>query len=106
MELFLTHGDWEGKRIVPADWIRESLVPGRSTGRLGMKYGYCLWLTSSFWDFHFHKTYVAAGFGDQWIIAIPHYDLVIVVTGWNLRPGEPSLGLFTTTRRVLDSIVQ
>jgi CubicO group peptidase (beta-lactamase class C family) len=40
--LFLNDGEWNGKRIVSADWVRRAT--GRSSTRLNSAYGYLWWL--------------------------------------------------------------
>jgi CubicO group peptidase (beta-lactamase class C family) len=85
--LFLHGGVWEGKQIVPADWIKQSVAPAISTGRGGWKYGFQWWLIP------YGKTgeklaWSARGFGGQQLILVPEYDLIVVFTGWDILPSS------------------
>jgi len=39
-----SEGSWQGRQVVSADWIRESVTPHMTTDRTE-KYGYLWWLT-------------------------------------------------------------
>jgi CubicO group peptidase (beta-lactamase class C family) len=81
--LFLNNGTWQGKRIVPEDWVMESIYPhvkGEKDMVSGTGYGYQWWsgpLKVQNWDIN---TYYAAGHGGQYIVQIPDLDLIIVTT--------------------------
>jgi CubicO group peptidase (beta-lactamase class C family) len=84
--LVLRGGRWDGRQIVPADWIRASMVPrtrGASTWHgHAYDYGYLWWLStftrpgSATPD----TIYTASGAQGQWIFIVPRYDLVITFT--------------------------
>ncbi|MGH9766199.1 MAG: serine hydrolase domain-containing protein [Blastocatellia bacterium] len=42
--LYLNAGQWEGKEIVPAEWVRESLRPHAAKDPLWADYGYQWWI--------------------------------------------------------------
>ncbi|MGH9718665.1 MAG: M28 family peptidase [Bryobacteraceae bacterium] len=70
--LFLRHGQWRGKQIVPRDWIRESTT-GYSDASLsskGARYGYMWWVSPD--------SYSARGAGGHFIVVMPSMDLVVV----------------------------
>jgi CubicO group peptidase (beta-lactamase class C family) len=74
-QLYLQHGRWHGRQIVPASWVREStsrhvVVPG------GYGYGYLWWRNR-----RSHGGYSAIGYGGQLIAVFPRLDLVVVTTG-------------------------
>ena len=77
--LVLNKGEWQGKRIVSEEWIKESTTP--STTITGLDYGY-LW-----WDLPFKKDDVvvhnitATGNGGQYIIIVPTMNMIAVFTG-------------------------
>jgi CubicO group peptidase (beta-lactamase class C family) len=84
--LMLRRGDWNGKRIIPADWVKEitsycsdAFVYG------GDGYGYMWWVVKNNNKLpHFpfvelkEGTYSARGAYGQYILVIPEYDMVIV----------------------------
>jgi len=89
-QLYLNGGEWQGHRILPESWIRDSWA---SYGRLapldrnGHEYGY-LW-----WHHHYDvggrriETVEARGNGGQYIFVVPSLDLVVVITAGNYRHG-------------------
>jgi len=66
--LFLKNGVWDGKQIVPTDWVKES------TRNISANYGYLWWVNSTF------EYYNAAGYLGQRIFVAPESDLVCVIT--------------------------
>jgi hypothetical protein len=85
--LVLQGGLWEGKRIVPADWIKESVAPAISTGDGGWKYGFQWWLIP-YGKSGEKLAWAAHGFGGQQLIVVPEYDLIVVFTGWDILPSS------------------
>lgn len=43
-QMVLQNGQWQGRQMVPADWIAESTAPGPFTAESGTGYGYQWWL--------------------------------------------------------------
>ncbi len=78
--LVLNHGQWNGKQIVPADWIEASLQPRISTGFDGMGYGYQWWTGTVAWQGRTLPWAAAFGNGSQRIFVVPGLDLAVVVT--------------------------
>jgi len=75
--LYLNHGIWDGKRIIPEEWIDESTSPHSGTliGGSVLRYGYLWWLEEE--DGFF--AYSALGDGGNVICCIPEKDLVVAV---------------------------
>jgi CubicO group peptidase (beta-lactamase class C family) len=84
--LMLRNGNWNGRQVVPAAWVRESTrpitpvsemnPPGRRSGPYG--YGYLWWV----WDGEntpaaFKGAYAAQGAVGQYIAVLPALDLVV-----------------------------
>jgi CubicO group peptidase (beta-lactamase class C family) len=83
--LVLENGMWEGKQIVPAEWIKDSVAPHVGVGEGDWKYGYQWWLVP--YDKPSGKlAWAAHGFGGQQLIIVPEYELVAVFTGWDILP--------------------
>jgi CubicO group peptidase (beta-lactamase class C family) len=85
--LFRQDGVWEGKRIVPQDWVKQSIAPQVSTGDGGWKYGFQWWL-APYGKSREKLAWIAEGFGGQQLILVPEYDLIAVFTGWDILPSS------------------
>ncbi len=96
-ELYLRGGSSaEGRRVVSAEWVRESLVP-RTVSRYSRRaYGYGWWLRT----LGGHAAYYAWGYGGQFIFVIPELDSVIVATS-SPNPGAGR----RQHRRQLDELI-
>ncbi len=76
-ELYLNGGRANGRQIIPAAWIEDSLqARAVSTRESGRYYGYGWWLRemSGYWAPY------AWGYGGQFIVLVPELDLVVVTT--------------------------
>jgi CubicO group peptidase (beta-lactamase class C family) len=85
--LFLKKGMWEGKQIVPADWVRASVKPAMTIEdeKRQWGYGFQWWLQP--WGKSPEKSaWAARGLGGQELRVVPEYDLIVVWTGWDLLP--------------------
>jgi len=89
--LYLSNGAFDGKQVIPAEWIDESLQSYSSTNYkdLGtfkdIKYGYLWWSA----DVGKYKVNFAWGHGGQYIVIVPELNLVVVSTA------NPFLGDFS-----------
>ena len=91
-QLFLQKGMWNGKQIVPAEWLKEMSsyqVPSAPSGtrfedleKAGLNkdnnewvqgYGYQMWICR-------HNAFRADGFAGQYIMVFPDRDAVLVLT--------------------------
>lgn len=74
--LYLNEGQWDGKQIVSAEWVRASQRPITPANNRGIQpmYGYLWWVNP---DLGFYN---AAGAEGQYIIVIPELDMVVVFT--------------------------
>jgi CubicO group peptidase (beta-lactamase class C family) len=86
--LYLNDGMWDGRRIVPRDWVKESLTPYfQASGDPDLKefsYGLKWWL----FQLPDSKEYVwmARGFGAQDLMVFPNEDLIVTFTAWDILP--------------------
>jgi CubicO group peptidase (beta-lactamase class C family) len=82
--LYLRHGRWKDRQIVPEDWVIESTrqrVSLTGRGRV-VGYGYLWWILAPDPDgLGKESIYAAMGFRAQYIFVIPEHDMVVVVTG-------------------------
>jgi len=95
--LYLNRGNWAGRQLIPASWVRDSLVPGEH----GPDYGYLWWLNTQQrqWPGAPAASFAAIGNGSNTIWVDPEHDIVIV---WRWHSGGPAMdGLI---RRVLAAV--
>jgi CubicO group peptidase (beta-lactamase class C family) len=71
--LFLNRGQWDGKTIVPADWVAASTASHANRGDK-IEYGYLWWIDPQ------GKWYAALGRAGQHIFVYPAENLVVVFT--------------------------
>lgn len=80
-QLYLQEGEWDGHRILPTEWVRDSVQSYSKAGVSG-GYGYLWWTSHN--GRHLpgitvpDGTYSARGYRGHFILVIPKYDLVIV----------------------------
>jgi CubicO group peptidase (beta-lactamase class C family) len=79
--LYLNKGSWEGKQILPEEWVIESTrveinVPDVPFFSTKLDYGF-LWWIHSVGDY---DAFSAIGWGGQYITVVPAVDLVVVIT--------------------------
>ena len=80
-QLYLQRGVWQGEQILSDAWVEASASPAfilesGFNGHTG--YGYGWWQKSSAYG---DGVFAAAGWGDQAIIVVPQFDMVVVFTG-------------------------
>ena len=78
-QLILDKGAWNGRPIVSAAWLAES-VERRFTGWNGMGYGYQWWLGKSVVGGETIEWTAGFGLGGQRLFVIPDYDAAVVIT--------------------------
>ena len=100
--LFLREGTWNGKQLVSMEWVKASVTPSISL-RQGVKYGYKWWLYE-YGNDNSKYVWAGSGFGGQWPIVIPEFDIVAVFTGWNITGGNPSLRVTEAIRRLINAV--
>jgi CubicO group peptidase (beta-lactamase class C family) len=88
--LFLNGGQWLGRRVIPASWVKESITAYSQTdhGRLG--YGYLWWIAPAGSPFG-ADAYFALGAGGQGLAVMPEHNLVVAQTV-NMQEGGARLG--------------
>ena len=77
-QLFLQKGAWGGRQIVPESYVMAATQPQNAGGPpVSMPYGFMWWVVPSDAP---RKTFMASGFGGQFIWVHPPLDLVIAIT--------------------------
>ena len=80
--LYLNEGAWEGKQVVPAEWVAVSTQKHVSLEE-EEGYGYQWWVSGSL-----PGLYEANGRGGQRIIVWPGKNIILVTTGGGFEPDE------------------
>ena len=90
--LFLKKGKWDGKQIVTAEWVKDSVTSHVETPEKfkGSGWGY-LWGVLPYGEKGRHVSFGGGGFGGQGVIVLPDHDAVIAYTGWNALDDLPKL---------------
>ncbi len=107
-QLVLDRGAWNGKQVVSADWIAQSVKPrfqaiGYFSGLFF--YGQQWWLGRSISDGTEVKWIAAMGSGGQRIFIVPDRDLVVMTTsGLYFRPHQGDGALDMLTNFILPSV--
>ncbi len=102
--LFLNKGKWNDKQIVSESWVTTSTSPlikdVKPEWRPDMGYGYQWWIPEYTSD---GKTsiYAGNGYGGQYLMIAPEYNLIIIFNGWNID-NEPEK---STWRVLQDRII-
>jgi CubicO group peptidase (beta-lactamase class C family) len=86
--LYLNNGNWNGKQVVPASWVKTSFE--KHSVVQGVDYGYLWWL--KYLDGNGVRYYgkAAQGNGGQRIFVFPDQKMVVVTTGGNYNTQSPS----------------
>ena len=74
--LYLNGGRWDGKQVVPAEFVATATSPAGSSPNLSSGYGWHWWVATE----HGHRVFLARGFGGQFVYVVPHLDLMAVIT--------------------------
>ena len=103
--LFREEGVWQGSQVVPASWVRASLAPSFKVNADGSEgYGYKWWSQTYRHNDEEYVAYLGKGFGGQRPIILPEFDIVIVLTGWNILPDRPFFTAPEAIARVLAAV--
>ena len=102
--LYMNDGTWNDWRVLPENWVSETMEPAVKVPGWVASYGYQWWLLpyeggAEEW------AYTGLGYGGQRLLVIPEYDVVAVFTGWNIDE-TPALNSEMALARVLQSVRQ
>jgi CubicO group peptidase (beta-lactamase class C family) len=85
-QLYLDHGAWGGRQVIPAEWVAASIQP-RAQVDAETEYGYLWWLRRFTHSGQTHLAYLMQGNGGNKVAVFPTLDLVAVATSqrYNVR---------------------
>jgi CubicO group peptidase (beta-lactamase class C family) len=75
-ELYLNEGRFDGRQIIPAEWVKTSIEPRTVSRWSDREYGYGWWIRS----LADRPVFYAWGYGGQFIFIVPSVRTVVVVT--------------------------
>ena len=87
--LYLRNGAWEGKQLLPSDWIDKvthATVDPHAPGEPELRY------SNFFWVLPNKHIYMAVGYHGQVIMVFPDLDIVAVTTGRDNYPSSKLAG--------------
>lgn len=86
-QLYLDDGKWNGKQIIPENWVHKSTTPkAKFHVDKEYQYGYLWWLA----DFAQERAFYMTGTGGNKVLVFPDLDLVVVVTSTFYNGGMAS----------------
>jgi CubicO group peptidase (beta-lactamase class C family) len=97
--LYLEGGDWQGKQLVPREWVTLSLSPVAPVATdARFRYGFQWWLYADPVDTG-RWLPSGSGYGGQFPMLFPGDSMVVVINQWNIH-GPPSMSPRELARRV------
>ena len=102
--LVLQEGQWEGRQLIPRDWIQTSLQP--QTQVRETPYGYLWWMDTLPYGEKRVKVIWASGNGGQLIFIVPEYDLVAVFTAGFYNSDKTAVLFDIFYRSILPSVIE
>lgn len=79
--LVLNSGKWNQEQVVPAEWVNKCISIQNVTNDInpyGTHYGYLWWVGQA----HGHNHFYAMGWGGQFIVCVPDFNLVVATCEW------------------------
>jgi CubicO group peptidase (beta-lactamase class C family) len=92
--LYVNDGVWDGQRILPEGWVRESVRKHvENAGARGVGYGYQWWRV----DWRNTEIWASFGYGGQMMLIVPAHRILAVINSWNVfgNQTEPILDALT-----------
>ena len=107
--LFLKRGRWEDKQIISEEWVEASISPlvadvNPFSDQNDAGYGYQWWVPVQ--SEGQTKIFAGNGYGGQFVLVAPEYDIVAVFNSWNIheRPEKSTYSLLQ--ERILPAVIR
>lgn len=101
--LMLAHGVWEGKQIVPADWVETLFRPRHELSEF-VRYGNLWWATPLRSQSGYVPALMMKGNGGNILAVVPDYDAVLLVQAENYNRDNAELNAFIVLTALLESL--
>jgi CubicO group peptidase (beta-lactamase class C family) len=95
-QLYLDGGSWHGTRVVPSDWVRESIRPHARIDA-DTEYGYLWWLKSFPAGDKKQPAFFMSGNGGNKVVGVPALGLAVAITSTNYN----TRGMHEQTEKLL-----
>ncbi|HEY9101688.1 serine hydrolase [Chitinimonas sp.] len=101
-QLVLNEGQWNGKQVVPTEWLAESTL-GRLSSGDGMQYGYQWW--SGTVEVHGKTRSWVGGIGNggQRLYVVPELELVVAITAGDYDQPEIGYQAYQLFKRIANA---
>lgn len=101
-QLVLNEGQWNGKQVVPTEWLAES-TQGRLSSGDGMQYGYQWW--SGTLEVHGKTRNWVGGIGNggQRLYVVPELELVVAITAGDYDQPEIGYQAYQLFKRIANT---
>lgn len=102
--LVLDGGRWQGKQLVPAEWIAQSMIPAFKTDVRDFRYGHQWWAGTVQWHGETLDWHGGFGNGGQRLYVIPRLDMAIVTTAGAYDEMPTAVRVNEFVQQVVDSV--
>ncbi|MEL7219447.1 MAG: serine hydrolase, partial [Pseudomonadota bacterium] len=102
-QMVMDGGMWEGKRILPEEWLRTMLTPSHTLGE-HVHYGYLWWATPIRSSRGFEGAFMMKGNGGNIVAIVPNLDAVLVVQTENYNKSYADRNAFIVLTTLLRSL--
>lgn len=102
--LVLDHGQSQGKQIIPASWIAQSMAPEFATDVRDYRYGHQWWAGTARWHGRPVQWHAGFGNGGQRLYIIPALDMAIVTTAGAYDEMPTAIRVNDLVQEIVDSV--
>ena len=102
--LVLDDGRWQGRQIVPAAWIDQSLQPRFTTEVRNYRYGHQWWSGVASWKGKPMPWFAGFGNGGQRLVVVPGLDLAIVTTAGAYDEDATAIRVNNLVQEIIDCV--
>jgi CubicO group peptidase (beta-lactamase class C family) len=103
--LVLRRGQWDGRQILPADWIEAATKKQTDVTERKFDYGYLWWLDNIERDGIAHPVVFAMGNGGNFIFVLPNQQAIVAFTAKNFNSPQQFLPATLLRERILPALL-
>ena len=107
--LFMRNGIWEGEQIISEEWVQKSISPivedtYPDVEEIDTGYGYQWWVPDK--EGGETRVFAANGYGGQFLMVAPEYDIVAVFNSWNIHEAPEKSTWRLLQERILPAVIR